>query len=94
MLRIQVELLPGGDDSRARRIATIEIANTGQLKPGDVNTFLYDWTLTERTEDGHLDAGGGMMEHHRKHGMVALLHKVLGVYLSSPRSRVAGILRR
>ena len=46
MLKITVELWPGGDKSRAKVIATGEIRNTG----GDLNVANYEsvWSVPDR----------------------------------------------
>ena len=76
MLRIAVELLPQGDDSRAREIARLEVAN---VTPRHANSgeHLYDYTITQRTVDGRLSAQAGHVTHRRDDGVLELLRRVL-----------------
>lgn len=76
MLRATFELLPHGDDSKAKRIATIEIANVSDWHPEGLAD--YDWTIQWRTHDGHLRADHGVIEGWRRsRGALALLGQVL-----------------
>lgn len=74
MLRVTIELLPGGDDSRSKRLATVEIANIN----GSLSSANYQWSVQERTARGDLKAGTGTIsEFCRGLGAVHLVADVL-----------------
>lgn len=75
MLRITVTLIPGGDESRAREIASATIANASSLS--DVSS--YQVLAAERASDvtGLPDqsAGFGIVDHDRKQSVWSLVMK-------------------
>lgn len=92
MIRVTIDLLPGGDESRARTIGLIEIANVGgTLDIGNYAVVLkktppFGGALKAAWRRGVLQAGhedeevlaGEVIGHHRtKRGVYDLLYRAL-----------------
>ncbi len=92
MIRCTIELLPGGDESRARTIGLVEIANVGGTQEiGEYRVVLkktppFDGALKAAWKTGRINVGhedeeiivGGVVGHHRqKRGSYDLLFRAL-----------------
>ena len=92
MIRCTIELLPGGDESRARTIGLVEIANTGGT--GDIGDYSVTckktppfagalkaaWrrgALAVGTEDPEVLAGRVLGHHRTRRGSYDLLYRAL-----------------
>ena len=67
MLRVTIEVVPFGDEERARKLATVEIANRGGLAP------ISDYSIALDGED----VGG--TRHERKRGFWPLVLRAIEV---------------
>lgn len=79
MLRVLVEMVPGGDEKRKRSLATFQISNRSNLMP--ISDYLVE--LVEH-ETG-CSAKVLVTNHCRDHGWKALLLRAL--YLLSPKPK-------
>lgn len=83
MIRVTVELLPHGDESRRRTLGTMEIANDGT---GDQETGNYDAILRAEYTNGRV---GRVTNFHRQHqscwSLVGAFLKLWGHTKHSPR---------
>jgi hypothetical protein len=80
MLRVTVEVVPGGDEDRAREIMKLEIWNVG----GPEHAAEYHWEARMREADKTYNhdsdsSGGGVVFHARHDGAICLVKKVLGL---------------
>ena len=73
MLRVTIELVPFGDEDRAKRIATMLIANDGT---GNWNTGNYAYSLTYTDRDADV-ATGTIKNFPRSLGAWSLVKKIL-----------------
>lgn len=85
MIRVTVELIPHGDESKARMLGVMEIANDGT---GDLDIGHYDGTLhAEYT--GKTGRTGRVREFNRRHqsvwSLVGAFLKLWGHTKHSPR---------
>jgi hypothetical protein len=71
MLRVTVEMWPGGDSSRARTLATIDLANVSNLEE------LSDYRVEETDEHGR-KTNTLVLNHERARGWRKLLWRALG----------------
>ena len=85
MMRVTVEIWPGGDSKRARRMAVIDIANLSGLAPVSdysveavVNPGQPDEAAVKSRVDGHV----------RADGWAALVQKVMPPLVAHVRSRL------
>jgi hypothetical protein len=78
MLRITVELLPGGDESRAETIATGTIANISGLAP--LSNYACNFKTTGYAPLGlePTDKTATIHGHHRSAGVLKLIYRALG----------------
>jgi hypothetical protein len=79
MLTMRVELWPFGDESRAKRLVTINIANLGQDILGG---YSYAWTIDEPTPliGKPIKAQGILMGYDRNASCVDMISSVLKDY--------------
>lgn len=85
MLRVTIELVPGGDEDRAHVIEQMTIANVSNL--ADVSD--YDIAMT----DGGQRYYGTVHDHVRAHGAWELVDRALNVtMLSEPRTETQKLL--
>lgn len=79
MLTMHVELWPFGDESEAKRLVTINIANLGKSEWGDYD---YLWTIDEPTPlvGTPIKAEGVLMGYDRNASCVEMLAAVLDDY--------------
>jgi hypothetical protein len=77
MIRVLIQLLPAGDDSRVRELGRITIVNVN--RHGREDRADYEWSSCGRTPTGSLRGHYGKVENHpRDAGALALLRAVLG----------------
>jgi len=77
MIRVTVELLPNGDESKARTLAVARIVNIGGTpERGD-----YRVTLSRRNEPHSVERTGLLTQFERTRGPWELLHEALRVTL-------------
>lgn len=74
MIRVTVELVPFGDDSKAKVIGRILIANTGV---GNATTGYYASITEYNTDRGAYISKAEVTDFSRKEGVWSLIHKVL-----------------
>jgi hypothetical protein len=76
MLRVTVEILPGGDETRARVLATAEVGNVSDL----AETSDYDLSVTEGhnplTNTPPWSRRGHIFQHDRRTSVWVLVAKV------------------
>lgn len=74
MLRVRLEIVPGGDERRVREIGKLEICNVSEL--ADVSNYCFQiWT------DGRCQTTSIVSNHVRSDGAWALVRKAIGVAL-------------
>lgn len=74
MLRVRLEIVPGGDERRAKEIGRLNIANRSDL--AEVSDYTYEcWPGPE--ERGGDVWGGTLRGHRRSEGALELLRKIL-----------------
>ncbi len=74
MMRVIVEIHPGGDERRARRMAVIDIANISELAP--VSSYRVDALLNPSQIDER-KVGRSVAKHDRSLGWAALVRRVM-----------------
>ncbi len=73
VLRVKLEIVPFGDEDKAREIGRIDIFNKGQI--GNYEGFCsYGVIQLDKNNEGLFDED---VNHVRSHGAWALVHKVL-----------------
>lgn len=82
MIRVTVELLPGGDASRARIIGKAEICNVSDL--AEVSNYVARITTLPSEPLGivQYEDEFGILEHRRRGNVCLLLAKVFGTAVS------------
>lgn len=82
MIRVTVDLLPGGDASRARTIGTAEICNVSDL--ADVSNYVARVRTPASESLGIMayEDEFGIAEHHRRGNVCRLLARVFGTAVS------------
>jgi hypothetical protein len=78
MLRVRLEMVPGGDESRACDIGSVHIWN--MVDHGIVAGDTADYAYLISDHDGGDIGGGTVREHRRVDGAWALVHKALGAF--------------
>ncbi len=58
MIRITIELLPGGDETQAQVIGSGEITNIATDKTGELGNYRYEFTTPGWYRAGEIDAPG------------------------------------
>lgn len=82
MIRVKIDLIPFGDESKAKQIAEVVIANDGT---GDNKTGNYIVVSKENSNEPVL---GRIFKFPRKNGILALLKIALGAKAKSPESEL------
>lgn len=90
MMRVTIEIIPGGDESRAEKIGVAEIENIGPVAPYDDPYFCqYRWHYDHLTDNGGFRVEGEH-PHFRRHGGLALAAEVLTEASYSPTTTRPG----
>jgi hypothetical protein len=80
MLRVTVELIPLGNESKKKEIAKIEIANTGKKYYTDETEYTYKGYVEDEPVDGkegYIHKFSGRVGHWRPSSVLVLLYKVI-----------------
>lgn len=79
MLTMNVELWPFGDEEKAKRLVTINLANMGQSYTGDMTGHDYVWTIDEPAPlyGKPISAAGTLKNYDRKASCVNMMWKIL-----------------
>ena len=74
MIRVTIEIWPGGDSARAIEIARMNVANVSNLAPDSTYEI---WASSEANKFGQpaFEASGKVITHRRKDSIWALLAK-------------------
>lgn len=78
MLRVTIEMIPGGDERQCRTIGSIEISNVSGLAP------VSDYVATLYGGDGNEQSRCSVSGHARSRGWQVLLVRVLGAFGYKP----------
>lgn len=92
MMRVTIEIIPGGDESRAEKIGVAEIENIGPHPMfTDRNYCQYRWHYDHLTDNGGFRVGGEHPHlHFRPNGALVLAAKVLAEADYSPTTTRPG----
>lgn len=74
MIKVTIELVPHGDESKSGTLSTISIANTTDKLGEDKYVYEYLTLLKEKSELRELR---GFVVHNRAHGVFNLLEDVI-----------------
>ena len=79
MILVTIQLLPGGDASRAKTIGTIKLANVSGLAPTSNYVCLVETTGCPELKIDPVNRKLVVKAHHRSAGVLRLLARVLNL---------------